>query len=86
MENYSLDCKGLQSLSSSGKKKKKSNKSNGGTNSQAKNEDFEKLRTEAIRLNTQVSSDQKPYYPKTESDSKIIKFKQVPKNQCLYCT
>lgn len=34
-----------------------------------------------------MPDDQKPYHQKKiESDSKIIKFKHVPKNQCLYCT
>lgn len=59
------------------KKKKKSAKqaTSGGTSSLSKNDDFEKLRAEAIRLNKEVGSDKKPYIPKQESDSKIIKFK-----------
>ena len=47
----------------------------------------ERLRSEAIRINTQVPQSEKPYIPKTpESTStgigegKITKFKQVPKN------
>jgi hypothetical protein len=37
-------------------------------------------------LNEEVANELKAYYPKIESDNKIIKFKHVPKNQCLYCT
>eukprot|EP00347_Sterkiella_histriomuscorum_P006516 403352469 len=81
------DLNEIHNFNSPSKKKKKQSKVQQ-ANSLAitKNEDFEKLRAEAVRLHKEVSNDQKPYIPKQESDSKIIKFKQVPKNQCLYCT
>lgn len=76
---------------SNSKKKKKAKKSKEEGAMAAARLDFcEKLRAEAWRLHTQVPACEKPYLPKatdngTIVEGKITKFKQVPKNQCLYC-